>query len=88
MVAEVLGFGAGEPDFADGYVQAGNLRLPLAQAAATNDMVAEDEDHLRTLAKQFSSKPSVRIRRSRRPMAATGEVRLPACWRCARRAAS
>lgn len=53
-VAQTLGFNSDEVEFADGHVQAGNLRVKLSQAAAGNDLVVEDEITYGDLAKQYS----------------------------------
>src|SRR3981189_3160457 len=41
-VAQKLGFNTADVSFADGQVHSGNLSVPLAQAAAESEMVAED----------------------------------------------
>lgn len=52
-VAQRLGFNSGEAVFADGQVQAGNRSAPLAQAAGTGELVAEDGIEYGDLAKKF-----------------------------------
>jgi xanthine dehydrogenase YagR molybdenum-binding subunit len=41
-VAQKLGFNSADAVFADGQVRSGNLSVPLAEAAAAGDLVAED----------------------------------------------
>jgi xanthine dehydrogenase YagR molybdenum-binding subunit len=41
-VAQKLGFNSADAVFADGVVRSGNLSVPLAEAAAADDLVAED----------------------------------------------
>ena len=51
-VAQRLGFNATDAVFADGEVRSGNRAIPLAQAAAEGDLVAEDAIEFGALANQ------------------------------------
>jgi len=75
-VAVALGFNAGDAIFADGFVQAGNRRVPLGQAAAAKDLVAEDDITYGTLAKQYSQQTFGAHFIEVGVHAATGEIRL------------
>jgi xanthine dehydrogenase YagR molybdenum-binding subunit len=52
-VAQKLGFNSAEADFADGQVTLGNRSVPLAQAAADGELVAEDGIEYGDLAKKY-----------------------------------
>jgi xanthine dehydrogenase YagR molybdenum-binding subunit len=52
-VAQKLGFNSAEAAFADGQVSAGNRAVPLAQAAADSELVAEDGIEYGDLAKKY-----------------------------------
>ena len=52
-VARKLGFNSTDVAFADGQVRVGNRSVPLAQAAADGDLVAEDEIEFGDLDKRF-----------------------------------
>ncbi|MDR6854875.1 aldehyde oxidoreductase molybdenum-binding subunit PaoC [Variovorax guangxiensis] len=53
-VAQKLGFVASEIDFADGHVQSGKRRVPLKEAAAQRELVAQDEMTYGDLSKQYA----------------------------------
>jgi len=53
QVAQKLGFNSSEADFADGEVRVGERSLPLAQAAADGELVAEDAIEYGDLDKQY-----------------------------------
>jgi xanthine dehydrogenase YagR molybdenum-binding subunit len=53
-VAQKLGFAAAGIDFADGHVQSGDRRVPLKEAAAQGELVAEDEMTYGDLSKQYA----------------------------------
>jgi xanthine dehydrogenase YagR molybdenum-binding subunit len=52
-VAQKLGFNTSDTMFADGRVRSGNRSVPLAQAAGTEDIVAEDVMEYGDLAKKY-----------------------------------
>lgn len=52
-VAQKLGFNSAEALFADGQVKAGNRSVPLAQAAAAGEIVAEDGIEYGDLARKY-----------------------------------
>ncbi|MNY00876.1 Xanthine dehydrogenase molybdenum-binding subunit [compost metagenome] len=53
-VAQKLGFVATDIDFADGHVQSGERRVPLKDAAAQGELVAQDEMTYGDLSKQYA----------------------------------
>ncbi len=53
MAAQALGFNAAEAEFADGEVRLGNRRVPLAQAAGSGGLLAEDLMEYGDLDKKF-----------------------------------
>ncbi|WP_438479685.1 aldehyde oxidoreductase molybdenum-binding subunit PaoC [Oleiharenicola lentus] len=53
VVAQKLGFGPGEVEFADGQVRQGGRNAPLADAAKDKELVAEDTIEFGDLSKQF-----------------------------------
>ncbi len=53
-VAQKLGFNAGDIDFTDGHVQSGERRVPLKEAAAQGELVAQDEMTYGDLPKQYA----------------------------------
>ena len=52
-IAQKLGFNSAEAEFADGLVRAGNRSVPLAQAAGSDGIVAEDAIEYGDIAKTY-----------------------------------
>jgi xanthine dehydrogenase YagR molybdenum-binding subunit len=75
-VAQSLGFAEADAIFQDGHVSGGDRLVPLQDAAATGDLVAEDEMTYGTLSKQYSQQTFGAHFVALRVHAATGEIRL------------
>lgn len=76
VVAQKLGFDAGNAVFADGQVRSGNRNAPLAQAAGADGLVAEDSIEYGNLAKQYQQSTFGAHFVEVGVDAATGEVRV------------
>jgi xanthine dehydrogenase YagR molybdenum-binding subunit len=75
-VAQKLGFNTTDIEFADGHVQAGNRRVPLGEAAAGGELVAEDQITFGDLSKQYAQQTFGAHFVEVGVDAATGEIRL------------
>ncbi len=87
-VAQKLGFNAADVAFADGQVASGDRSVPLAEAAADGDLVAEDAIEYGDLDKTSSNRPSARISSRSASMPRPARSACGACSRSAPRAAS
>jgi xanthine dehydrogenase YagR molybdenum-binding subunit len=75
-VAQELGFNTGEVEFTDGHVVAGNRRVPLGEAAAGAELVAEDAMTYGDLSKQYAQQTFGAHFVEVGVDAATGEIRV------------
>lgn len=83
-VAQKLGFNsADDPIFAEGEVRSGDRRMPLAQAAGDEGLVAEDQIEFGDLTKTISNPPSALISSRSRSMSQQERHGSGECWRSA-----
>jgi xanthine dehydrogenase YagR molybdenum-binding subunit len=75
-VAQKLGFNSADTVFADGMVRSGNRSAPLAEAAAADDLVAEDAIEYGDLDKTYQQSTFGAHFVEAAVDAATGEIRL------------
>ena len=76
MVAQRLGFGAGEVEFADGRVRSGGNSRPLLDAVAQGELQAEDAMEYGDLSKRYAQQTFAAHFVEVGVDAATGEIRI------------